>query len=103
MRRPVTQMTQNRPGTRHAAAQVHARAARAPARTPMTQMAQARAQAIADGVLELDAGGLAARRAGACRLAGWRARWRRARFDGGEGPSDRPKMPRRVRKKFFIF
>jgi hypothetical protein len=39
----------------------------------------------------------------ACRLAGWRAGWRRAKNDGGGGPTDRPKKCYEVSQKIFYF
>jgi hypothetical protein len=45
--------------------------------------------------------GLAGWRAGG--LAGWRAGWRRAKNDGGGGPTDRPKKCYEVSQKIFYF
>lgn len=39
----------------------------------------------------------------ACRLAGWRARWRRARFDGGGGPERPAKKAMEGSQKIFYF
>jgi hypothetical protein len=39
----------------------------------------------------------------ACRPAGWRAGWRRARFDGGGGPSGDRSFLREGSQKIFYF
>ena len=91
MRRPVTQMTQAR--------RPHARAG---ARTGSRSMTQTTQRPTADA--------LRAHRLERSMLAGWgpaadrlRARWRRARFDGGGGPERPAKNAMEGSQKIFYF